>query len=102
MALLLNIIPHIVEPVDLWQCVVAGPTLMTSMYIMVLYIVDQVQYEAELYFIVIELILTIVALVNLFLVGKIVGAIYGLFYIDLIIAFCLDGYYMHQERGITL
>lgn len=69
---------------------------------MVLYVVDQVQYEAEFYFIIIELILTIVAFVNLFIVGKVVGAIYGLFYIDLMIAFCLDGYYMQKERGFTL
>lgn len=101
MALLLNIIPHIVEPLDIWQCLVAGPTLMMSTYIMILYVVDQVQYEAEFYFLIIELILTIIAFVNLFIIGKIVGAIYGLFYIDLIIAFCLDGYHMHKERGFT-
>lgn len=90
------------EPVDIWQCLVAAPTLMLSTYLMVLYVVDQIQYEAEFYYIIIELILTIIAFVNLFIVGKIVGAIYGLFYLDLIIAFCMDAYYMYKERGITL
>ncbi|CAH0397771.1 unnamed protein product [Chilo suppressalis] len=57
-ALLLCILPHVVEPVDVWQCLVAGPTLMLSLLIMVLYVVDQVQYEAEMYYVVIELIFT--------------------------------------------
>lgn len=101
MALLLNIIPHIVEPLDVWQCLVAGPTLMLSILIMVLYVVDQIQYEAELYYIVIELVLTIIALTDLFIIGNMIGAIYGLFYVDLIIAFCMDFYYIYSERGLT-
>nr|XP_037872839.1 uncharacterized protein LOC101736861 isoform X6 [Bombyx mori] len=100
-AMLLNIVPHIVEPVDVLACLVSGPTLMLSALIMVLYIVDQVQYEAELYYAIIEITLTALALINLFIVGKLRGAIYGLFYIDLIIAFGMDIYYMHKERGWT-
>lgn len=102
MALLLNIIPHIVEPLDLWHCLVAAPTLMLSAYLMVLYVVDQVQYEAEYYYVIIEMIITVIAFTNLFIIGKIVGAIYGLFYVDLMIAFLMDFYYMNKERGVVL
>jgi hypothetical protein len=98
-ALLLCILPHVVDPVDKWQCLVAAPTLMLSLLIMVLYLVDQVQYEAELYYVGIELFVTVIAFFNLLVVGKLKGAIYGLFYIDLIIAFALDIYYMYKERG---
>ncbi|KAJ8728325.1 hypothetical protein PYW08_016710 [Mythimna loreyi] len=100
-ALLLNILPHVVEPLDVLQCLVAGPTIMCSALIMVLYVVDQVQYEAELYYVVIELVITVLALIHLFTIGKMVGAIYGLFYADLIIAFSMDIYYQHKERGWT-
>lgn len=101
MALLLNIIAHVVEPVDVLACLVGGPTLMISLLIMVLYIVDQVQYEAELYYVSIEIVITMLAFANLFMVGKMTGAIYGLFYIDLLIAFSMDIYYMQKERGWT-
>lgn len=101
MALFLNIVPHVVEPVDALHCLVAGPTLILSTLIMVLYIVDQVQSEAEFYYLIIELVLTSIALLNLFIVAKIYGAIYGLFYIDLIVAFSMDLYYIHKERGWT-
>lgn len=101
MALLLNVIPHVVVPVDVIYCLVAAPTVMLSVLIMILYLVDQVQYEAELYYAVIELTFTIIAFCNLFLVLEVRGAIYGLFYIDLIIAFALDIYYQHKERGWT-
>lgn len=100
MALLLNIIPHVVEPVDCMHCVVAGPTLMLSLYIMLLYIVDQVQTEVELYYVIIELSLSVVALICVFMSGKATGAIYGLFYLDLIIAFGIDLYYQKKERGL--
>lgn len=75
---------------------------MISLLIMVLYIVDQVQYEAEFYYVIIEIAITLVAFVNLFIVGEMTGAIYGLFYIDLMIAFSMDMYYMQKERGWTL
>lgn len=101
MALLLNILPHVVEPLDLLHCLVAGPTVVCSTLLMVLYIVDQVQYEAEFYYVVIELFFTVLAFINLFIIGKLIGALYGLFYADLIIAFSLDLFYMRQERGIT-
>lgn len=101
MALLLNILPHVVTPVDILQCLVAGPTLMLTTQIMVLYIVDQVQYEAEFYYVIIQLLITIVAVINLFVIGKLVGAIYGLFYADLIIALSMDLYYITKERGWT-
>ncbi|XP_030023800.1 uncharacterized protein LOC115442785 isoform X2 [Manduca sexta] len=100
-ALLLNIVPHIVEPVTTVGCLVAAPTLMLSTLIMVLYVVDQVMYEAELYYVLIELSFTLFALFELFVLGKMQGAIYGLFYLDLTIAFCMDLYYMHKERGWT-
>uniref|UniRef100_A0A2H1VIN5 SFRICE_001462 n=1 Tax=Spodoptera frugiperda TaxID=7108 RepID=A0A2H1VIN5_SPOFR len=100
-ALLLNILPHVVEPLDLLHCLVAGPTVVCSTLLMVLYIVDQVQYEAEFYYVVIELFFTVLAFINLFIIGKLIGALYGLFYADLIIAFSLDLFYMRQERGIT-
>lgn len=74
---------------------------MISLLIMVLYIVDQVQYEAEFYYLVIEIVITLLAFGNLFIVGKMTGSIYGLFYIDLLIAFSMDIYYIHQERGWT-
>lgn len=102
MALLLNIIPHVVNPPDLFHCTVAGPTLMLSLYIMLLYVVDQVQAEAELYYVVIELFLTCLAFVSLFLqTSYTVSAIYGLFYLDLIIAFSMDIFYQKRERGLN-
>ncbi|XP_059048596.1 uncharacterized protein LOC131843852 isoform X3 [Achroia grisella] len=100
-ALLLNIVPHVVEPVDVFHCLVAGPTLMLSTLIMVLYLVDQVQSEAELYYLIIELALSSMAFINLLIAAQVYGAIYGLFYIDLIIAFAMDLYYIHKERGWT-
>lgn len=69
---------------------------------MVLYVVDQVQYEAELYYVLIELIITVAAFLNLFAIGKMIGAIYGLFYADLIIAFSMDLFYQQKERGWTI
>lgn len=74
---------------------------MLTTQIMVLYIVDQVQYEAEFYYVIIQLLITIVAVINLFVIGKLVGAIYGLFYADLIIALSMDLYYITKERGWT-
>ncbi|XP_047024740.1 uncharacterized protein LOC124633527 isoform X2 [Helicoverpa zea] len=100
-ALLLNILPHVVEPVESLHCLVAAPTVMCSTLLMVLYVVDQVQFEAELYYVIIELTITVLAFINLFIVGRLVGAIYGLFYADLIIAFSMDLYYMRKERGLT-
>lgn len=75
---------------------------MISTQIIILYIVDQVQYEAEFYYVIIELTITVLAFLNILIVGKIAGAIYGLFYIDLFIAFCMDGYYIYKKRGITV
>lgn len=68
---------------------------------MILYVVDQIQCEAELYYVLMEYLLTLLAVVNLFMIGKMQGAIYGLFYVDLIIAFSMDLYYMQKERGWT-
>lgn len=102
MALLLNIIPHVIAPPDMFHCLVAGPTLMLSLYTMLLYVVDQVQAEAEMYYVVIELVLTIAAFCCLFLQKSYtVTAIYGLFYIDLLIAFSMDIFYQKRERGFN-
>ncbi|KAJ2946237.1 hypothetical protein O0L34_g5173 [Tuta absoluta] len=100
-ALLLNIIPHVVDPVDKMHCMVSAPTLMLSLYLMLLYVVDQVLYEAEFYYVIIQLIMSVGALLNVFWVGKTAGAIYGLFYLDLIIALSMDLYYQIKERGVT-
>ncbi|KAI5652058.1 glycosyltransferase family 10 (fucosyltransferase) c-term domain-containing protein [Phthorimaea operculella] len=100
-ALLLNIIPHVVDPVDPLHCLVSAPTLMLSLYLMLLYVVDQVLYEAEFYYVILQIILTVGALISVFLVGKTAGAIYGLFYIDLIIALAMDLYYQIKERDFT-
>lgn len=82
-------------------CLVASPTLMLSLMFLMLYVVDQVQEEAELYYVVIELSLTVLALLNVMIVGKAIGAVYGLFYIDLIIALGIDLFDIVKERGWT-
>lgn len=75
---------------------------MLSLYTMLLYVVDQVQAEAELYYVVIELVFTIIAFFFLFLQNSYtVAAIYGLFYLDLIIAFSMDIFYQKRERGLN-
>ncbi|KAM3959179.1 alpha-(1,3)-fucosyltransferase 10 [Aphomia sociella] len=50
----------------MWHCLIAAPTLMLSTLIMVLYVVDQVQSEAELYYLVIQLTITTLGFLNLF------------------------------------
>ncbi|KAI8436194.1 hypothetical protein MSG28_004267 [Choristoneura fumiferana] len=100
-ALLLNIIPHVVEPMGLFHCIVSAPTLVLSFTFMVLYIVDQVQNAAEMYYAIFELIMTLCAMISLIIAGKLLGAIYGLFYLDLFIALAMDIHYMKKERGWT-
>ncbi|XP_013169295.1 PREDICTED: uncharacterized protein LOC106119012 isoform X3 [Papilio xuthus] len=99
LALLLCIMPNIVDPVDSFYCLASAPTLMISFHLIVLYVVDQVQPEAEFYYLVIQLFVTTIALLNLIFVGRLIGAIYGLFYVDLIIAFIMDLNYIRKQRG---
>lgn len=84
-----------------FHCIVSGPTLVLSFMFMVLYIVDQVQNAAEMYYAVFELIMALCAIISLIIVGKLLGAIYGIFYLDLIVALGMDIYYMKKERGWT-
>lgn len=92
-------LPLITEPIENFHCIASAPTLMLSLFFLILYIVDQAQMEAESYYLVFQITTTTVALLSVLGKGLIQGAVYGLFYVDQLVALSLDLYYGYKERG---
>lgn len=91
--------PILVEPVENFHCIASAPTLLLSLFFLILYVVDQAQMEAESYYLVFQIVNTSVALLTVLAKGLISGAVYGLFYVDQLVALSLDLYYGYKERG---
>ncbi|XP_063534196.1 uncharacterized protein LOC134744348 isoform X2 [Cydia strobilella] len=99
LALVLNILPLLVESPGFLHCLASGPTLVLSVIFIVLYLVDQVPFEAEMYYAVFQIVFNTLSLLNVFTRARWILSIYVIFYIDLIIVLAFDVYYMHRERG---
>lgn len=68
----------------------------------VLYLVDQVHDLAEQLYLTIQIMANAMAFFVEFMNHTTIGAIFGLFYIHLIIALCIDLYYIIKERSYAL
>lgn len=102
MALLLMILPFMVPYVSVLHCLAVAPTLVLSTMFVVLYLVDQVHDLAEQLYLTTQIMNCTVAFSFVFLDHTTKGAIYGLFYIHLIIALGIDLYYIIRERAYAL
>lgn len=100
--MLLMIIPFVLTEAGITHCLAVAPTLTMSLMFIVLYLVDQVHDLAEQLYIIFQIVLTLSALVSVFLSKNPTNALYGLFYCHLLIALCIDQYYLIKERGFTL
>ncbi|CAH2106150.1 unnamed protein product [Euphydryas editha] len=102
MSLLLMIIPFVLSDAGIMHCLAVAPTLIMSVMFIVLYLVDQVHNLAEQLYLLLQIVLNIAAFVIVLLQKEPSGALYGLFYCHLLIALCIDQYYVIKERGCTL
>lgn len=99
--MVLMILPFQVNEADMMHCLAAAPTLVMSLMFAMLYLVDQMQNLAEQLYIIFQLFFNIVALVlSMYQTGP-GSAVYGLFYVHLIIALCIDQFYIYKERGFS-
>lgn len=96
------ILPFVLEEPVVIHCVAIAPTLVLSIIFVVLYLVDQVHDLAEQLYLVIQISLTVLAFLVIFLTPSPSGALFGLFYCHQLVALCIDLYYVIMERGFAL
>ena len=84
------------------HCLAVAPTLVLSIMFVVLYLVDQVHDLAEQLYLVMQITLNILTFLYVFLNVSATGALYGLFYCHLLVALCIDLFYVIKERGFAL
>lgn len=96
------IIPFVLMETDTMHCLAVAPTLVLSLMFVVLYLVDQVHDLAEQLYLTLQIILTVLAFIFVLLKTSATEALYGLFYCHLLIALCIDQYYVIKERGFAL
>ncbi|XP_072931756.1 uncharacterized protein FucTB isoform X2 [Epargyreus clarus] len=101
-SMLLMIIPFVLTDAGIMHCLAVAPTLVLSVIFVVLYLVDQVHDLAEQLYLLIQITLNIIAFLAVLLDQEPSGALYGLFYCHLLIALCIDQYYVIKERGCSL
>ncbi|XP_052749876.1 uncharacterized protein LOC116412965 [Galleria mellonella] len=101
-SMVLMIIPFAMNGADTMHCLAVAPTVVMSIMFVVLYLVDQVHDLAEQLYLLIQITLNILALFSVLLKQYPAGALYGLFYCHLLIALCIDKYYVIKERGFAL
>ncbi|XP_045497766.1 uncharacterized protein LOC123695865 [Colias croceus] len=101
-SLILMIIPFVLSDAGIMHCLAVAPTLIISVMFIVLYLVDQVHDLAEQLYLTIQIALNIAAFVVVLLQNEPSGALYGLFYCHLLIALCIDQYYVVKERGCSI
>ncbi|XP_028027190.1 uncharacterized protein LOC114240733 [Bombyx mandarina] len=102
MSMILMILPFILSDAGIMHCLAVAPTLIMSLMFIILYLVDQVHDMAEQLYLAIQITLNTIALIAVFLRKYPASALYGLFYCHLLIALCIDQYYVFKERGCTL
>lgn len=100
--MLLMIIPFVLNDAGIMHCLAVAPTLVMSVMFVILYLVDQVHNLAEQLYLLLQIILNIAAFVIVLLDKEPSGSLYGLFYCHLLIALCIDQYYVIKERGCIL
>ncbi|XP_059048595.1 uncharacterized protein LOC131843852 isoform X2 [Achroia grisella] len=103
LSMVLMIIPFALNEADIIHCLAVSPTLVMSIMFIILYLVDQVHDLAEQLYLIIQITLNVVALCGALMLKQYpTGALYGLFYCHLLIALCIDAYYVIKERGFAL
>ncbi|CAG9786013.1 unnamed protein product [Diatraea saccharalis] len=100
--MLLMILPFVMPQPGMSYCLAVSPTVILSVMFVVLYLVDQVHDLAEQLYICIQIVLNIIALVLNLMSNTASGAVFSLFLAHLLIAICIDLYYVIQERGFAL
>lgn len=100
--MLLMILPFIMVEPGILYCLAASPTLIMSTMFVVLYLVDQVHDLAEQLYLVSQISLCTTGLLVNMLSMTAVGAVYGVFIAHLLVALCIDQYYVFKERGFAL
>lgn len=96
------IIPFVLSDAGVMHCLAVAPALVMSVMFVVLYLVDQVHNLAEQLYLFLLIILNISAIAVVFLESEPSSALYGLFYCHLLIALCIDQYYVIKERGCII
>lgn len=84
------------------HCLAVAPTVVLSVIFIVLYLVDQVHDLAEQLYLVFQIFLNVVTFLYVLINVSATGAFYGLFYCHLLIALCIDMFYVIRERGFAL
>lgn len=100
--MLLMIIPFVLTDAGTMHCLAVAPTLVLSVMFIVLYLVDQVHDLAEQMYISIQIGFNMLALITAMLYKTASSPLYVLFYCHLLIALCIDEYYVIKERGCAL
>ncbi|CAH0579437.1 unnamed protein product [Chrysodeixis includens] len=96
------IIPFVITEPEILHCLAVAPTLVLSVMFVVLYLVDQVHDLAEQLYLMLQIIFNVLAFLFVLLNTSATLALYGLFYCHLLIALCIDKYYVIKERGFAL
>lgn len=100
--MLLMIIPFILTDAGTLHCLAVAPTLVLSVMFIVLYLVDQVHDLAEQMFITVQIGFNLIALISAVTIQSASAPLYVLFYCHMLIALCIDQYYVIKERGCAL
>ncbi|CAK1596429.1 unnamed protein product [Parnassius mnemosyne] len=101
-SVILMTLPFALAEADTFHCLAAAPTLILSFIFIVLYLVDQAQDLAEQLYLFTQIFLNVVALLHLIIEPSSAGMYYGLFYCHLIIALCIDFYYVVKDKGCLI
>lgn len=100
--MLLMIIPFILTDAGAMHCLAVAPTLVLSVMFLVLYLVDQVHDLAEQMYITTQIGFNVLALISVVSVQTPAAPLYVLFYCHMLVALCIDEYYVIKERGCAL
>lgn len=100
--MLLMIIPFVLPDAGSTHCLAVAPTLLLSLMFIVLYLVDQVHDLAEQLYLTLAIIFNVLALLVVIFKKNISAPVYVLFYCHLLVALCIDQYYVIKERGCAL
>lgn len=96
------LIPLAVNDAGVTHCLATAPTLVMSVMFIILYLVDQMHDLAEQLYLVLQIKLNIVALIEAIHNSAPSQILYALFYCHLLFALCLDQYFIYKERGFVL
>lgn len=96
------IIPFVITEPDVMHCLAVSPTLVLSVMFIVLYLVDQVHDLAEQLYLLLQIIFNSISFLYVLINVTASGALYGLFYCHLLVALCIDLFYVISERGFAL